>query len=94
MAWFGVLFSIYLTFLEPFVIGASCAWCLSSAIVMTLILWASTGPALESMQIKYLDDETGEEDYLEDNEDNEDEDIEFDIAKKNSGEQTNSVPPA
>ena len=62
MAWFGVLFSIYLTFLEPFVIGASCAWCLSSAIVMTLILWASTGPALESMQIKYLDDETGEED--------------------------------
>ena len=94
MAWFGVLFSIYLTFLEPFVIGASCAWCLSSAIVMTLILWASTGPALESMQIKYLDDEAGEEDYLEDNEDNEDEDIEFDIAKKNSGEQTNSVPPA
>ena len=27
----GVLFSIYLTFLEPFVIGATCAWCLSSA---------------------------------------------------------------
>ena len=29
---FGVLFSIYLTFLEPFVIGATCAWCLTSAI--------------------------------------------------------------
>lgn len=38
----GALFSIYLTFLEPFVIGASCAWCLSSAVVMSLILWATT----------------------------------------------------
>ncbi|MGB6421059.1 MAG: vitamin K epoxide reductase family protein, partial [Anaerolineales bacterium] len=42
LAWFGVLFSIYLTFLEPFVIGATCAWCIGSAIVMTLILWATT----------------------------------------------------
>lgn len=42
MAWFGVLFSIYLTFLEPFVIGATCAWCITSAIVMTFILVAST----------------------------------------------------
>lgn len=33
----GVLFSIYLTFLEPFVIGATCAWCLTSAIVVTSI---------------------------------------------------------
>ncbi len=38
-ALFGVLFSIYLTFLEPFVIGATCAWCITSAIVMVLILW-------------------------------------------------------
>ncbi len=45
MGWFGILFSIYLTFLEPFVIGASCAWCLSSAVVMSLIFWFSTGPA-------------------------------------------------
>jgi uncharacterized membrane protein len=35
----GTLFSIYLTFLEPFVIGATCAWCLASAIIMTLLLW-------------------------------------------------------
>jgi uncharacterized membrane protein len=42
LAWFGVLFSIYLTFLEPFVIGATCAWCIGSAIVMTLLLWATT----------------------------------------------------
>lgn len=38
----GVLFSIYLTFLEPFVIGATCAWCLSSAIIMTLLLLFAT----------------------------------------------------
>lgn len=38
----GTLFSVYLTFLEPFVIGATCAWCLSSALIMTLLLWAST----------------------------------------------------
>lgn len=37
----GTLFSLYLTFLEPFVIGATCAWCLTSAAVMTLLLWAS-----------------------------------------------------
>jgi uncharacterized membrane protein len=35
----GTLFSIYLTFLEPFVIGATCAWCLASAIIMTVLLW-------------------------------------------------------
>jgi uncharacterized membrane protein len=38
MAAGGVLFSIYLTFLEPFVIGATCAWCLSSAVIMTSLL--------------------------------------------------------
>lgn len=35
----GVVFSIYLTFLEPFVIGATCLWCLMSAIIMLLLLW-------------------------------------------------------
>jgi len=33
----GVAFSIFLTFLQPFVIGATCAWCLTSA-VCTLLL--------------------------------------------------------
>lgn len=42
MSIFGVLFSIYLTFLEPFVIGATCIWCITSAIVMTLLLWAAS----------------------------------------------------
>ena len=49
MTAFGVLFSIYLTFLEPFVIGATCAWCLTSAVIMTALLWlslASARPAL------------------------------------------------
>jgi uncharacterized membrane protein len=36
----GTVFSAYLTFLEPFVIGANCIWCLTSAVVMTLLLWA------------------------------------------------------
>jgi uncharacterized membrane protein len=39
LALLGTLFSIYLTFLEPFVIGATCAWCLASAIIMTALLW-------------------------------------------------------
>ena len=42
---FGVLFSSYLTFLEPFVIGATCAFCLTSSVVLVMILWASILPA-------------------------------------------------
>lgn len=38
---FGTLFSVYLTYLEIFVIHAVCMWCITSAIVMTLILLAS-----------------------------------------------------
>lgn len=38
-ALFGTIFSIYLTFLEPFVIGATCMWCLLSALMMMLMLW-------------------------------------------------------
>jgi uncharacterized membrane protein len=41
-AFMGTLFSVYLTFLEPFVIGATCAWCLASAVVISLILVAAT----------------------------------------------------
>jgi uncharacterized membrane protein len=47
---FGTLFSIYLTFLEPFVIGATCAWCLTSAIVMTLLLWVAIEPAVRVLR--------------------------------------------
>jgi len=33
----GVLYSAYLTYLQRFVIGALCTWCVASAIVMSLI---------------------------------------------------------
>jgi uncharacterized membrane protein len=41
---FGTLFSIYLTFLEPFVIGATCLWCLSSAVIMTVLYGLAVAP--------------------------------------------------
>jgi uncharacterized membrane protein len=55
MSTFGILFSIYLTFLEPFIIGATCAWCLTSALVMTGLFLLSIDPgkrALFSLQGK------------------------------------------
>ena len=52
---FGVLFSMYLTFLEPFVIGATCAWCLTSALVMMVMLWTALPIVLQ-----YSDQDTGE----------------------------------
>lgn len=45
MTTLGTLFSIYLTFLEPFVIGATCAWCLTSAILMTILMLLTVKPA-------------------------------------------------
>lgn len=51
MALFGVMFSIYLTFLEPFVIGASCAWCLASALLITLLLVATTEPVKDALRV-------------------------------------------
>jgi len=41
----GTGFSVYLTFLEPFVIGATCAWCLSSAVMVTLMMLVMTPAA-------------------------------------------------
>lgn len=49
MTLFGVLFSIYLTVLEPFVIGATCAWCVTSAVIMTALLWLCLTPAKVAM---------------------------------------------
>jgi len=46
----GVLFSIYLTFLEPFVIGATCMWCVTSAVLMTLIMLLSAGHGHEALR--------------------------------------------
>jgi uncharacterized membrane protein len=47
---FSVLFSTYLTFLEPFVIGATCAFCLASAVTVTIILWTSILPARKALR--------------------------------------------
>jgi uncharacterized membrane protein len=55
MAFFGLSFSIFLTFLEPFVIGATCAWCLTSAISMGLIALFSAGPGWPSLQLLLRD---------------------------------------
>jgi uncharacterized membrane protein len=40
----GTMFSIYLTFLEPFVIGATCLWCLTSALAIAGLLWFTAAP--------------------------------------------------
>lgn len=44
MAFFAVVFSLYLTYLEPFVIHAVCIWCLSSAVLVTLLLLLGLPP--------------------------------------------------
>jgi uncharacterized membrane protein len=50
MTVFGTLFSFYLTFLEPFVIGATCAWCLTSAVLMTTLMLLSMAPAKHALK--------------------------------------------
>jgi uncharacterized membrane protein len=49
-ALFGVLFSIYLTFIELFVLHAVCAWCLANAVVMPLLLLLTTPAALHALE--------------------------------------------
>jgi uncharacterized membrane protein len=46
MAFFAVIFSLYLTYLEPFVIKAVCIWCLTSATIVTLLLLLGIPPVL------------------------------------------------
>jgi len=53
-AFAGAAFSAYLTFLEPFVIGATCMWCIASALVMLGLLWFTAGPgwvAIERLRV-------------------------------------------
>ena len=49
MAFLGTVFSAYLTYLEPFVIKAVCLWCISSAVIITLILLLSLTPVLHAL---------------------------------------------
>jgi uncharacterized membrane protein len=46
MALFGVLFSLYLTYIELAVILAVCIWCLTSAVLMAFVLILAVGPAM------------------------------------------------
>jgi len=41
MATFGTIYSVYLTYLEIFVIKAVCIWCLTSAVIITITMLAS-----------------------------------------------------
>ena len=50
MALFGVIFSLYLTYLEPFVIKAVCIWCITSAAIMTLLLFVTLKPVLQAIR--------------------------------------------
>lgn len=56
MAFFAVLFSLYLTYLEPFIIRAVCIWCLSSAVIVTILLFLGTGPAVQKFAISEEDE--------------------------------------
>jgi uncharacterized membrane protein len=56
MAFFAVIFSLYLTYLEPFVIKAVCIWCLSSAVIVTLLLLIGTPPAIRQFAISNEDE--------------------------------------
>jgi len=47
----GTLFSVYLTFLEPFVIGATCIWCIMSAIIITILFLLATRKLKRSLAI-------------------------------------------
>lgn len=49
MALFGVLFSIYLTYLELFIIRAVCIWCVTSAAIMAALLALAVGPAVAAL---------------------------------------------
>jgi uncharacterized membrane protein len=51
MALFGTLFSIYLTYLEIFVIHAVCLWCLSSAVIITLLLLLNLPPITQWLAV-------------------------------------------
>ncbi len=51
MALFGTLFTVYLTYLELFVIHAVCIWCLSSAVIITALMLISLPPITQWLAI-------------------------------------------
>jgi uncharacterized membrane protein len=57
MGFFGTLFSVYLTYLELFVIKAVCIWCLSSAVLITLLMLVSLPAASQWLAASEEEDE-------------------------------------
>jgi uncharacterized membrane protein len=57
MALFGTVFSIYLTYLELLVIHAVCIWCLSSAVIMALLLLLTLPAATQWLAVSDEDEE-------------------------------------
>jgi uncharacterized membrane protein len=49
---FGTLFSIYLTCLELFAIRAICAWCLSSAVITTIVMLLVVVPVTDGLPLE------------------------------------------
>ena len=49
MAIFGTVYSIYLTYVEIWVIEAVCIWCLSSAVLITILMLLSVQPASRAL---------------------------------------------
>jgi uncharacterized membrane protein len=58
MALFGTLYSIYLTYLEIWVIRAVCIWCVSSAVLIAVLMLLSVQPAVEAL------DALGDDEYI------------------------------
>lgn len=50
MALFGFLFSLYLTYTELFIMYTVCTWCITSAVLMTLIFVISIIELAQSLQ--------------------------------------------
>ncbi len=46
---FGVAFSVYLTFLELFVIGAMCEWCVANAVIMAIVAALQLAPGRRAL---------------------------------------------
>lgn len=58
LCFFGVLFSIYLTYLEVFVLRATCSWCVLAAVFMVMLFWIS----IQDAQQYFSRDQDEEED--------------------------------
>ncbi|HEY8164314.1 MAG TPA: vitamin K epoxide reductase family protein [Gemmatimonadaceae bacterium] len=60
MTGIGILFSLWLTYLELFVIHAICQWCVVSAIIVSSCFLISLAEFRDSTRIESLNVETGE----------------------------------